>query len=69
MSSFVAFTVLISLVFQSNYALSNARETIASNNGKSLDPPKIFDTLAIGRSDTSGKSDMYVDHVQQTTSR
>jgi len=54
--------VLISLVFQSNYALSNARETIASNNGKSLDPPKIFDTLAIGRSDTSGKSDMYVDH-------
>lgn len=62
MSSFVVFTVLISLVFQSNYALSNAPETIASNNGKSFDPLKIFDSLAIGRSGTSGKNDMYVDH-------
>ena len=62
LSSFVAFTVLISLVFQSNYALSNTRETIASNNGKSFDPLKIFNTLAMGRSDTSGKNDMYVDH-------
>ena len=62
LSSFVVFTVLISLVFQSNYALSNALETIASNNGKSFDPLKIFDSLAIGRSGTSGKNDMYVDH-------